>query len=211
MADVSRLKGVVREEFGKGASRRARRAGLVPAVIYSAGMDPVHVDLPGHEVFLIVKDNANALVEVVFESDSQLALVKDVQRHPVRRDILHVDLLAVKRGEKVDVEVPLTLTGESAPETVVNQEYFTILVQAPATKIPESVEISVEGLEEGSTVTVEQLKLPADVTCELDAETILASIVIPEEVPEPEPTEGEEAEEGEAGAEEGEASQETEA
>lgn len=206
MSDIAKIAGTKRTEFGKGAARRARRAGLIPAVVYSADTEPMHLDLPGHEVFLAVKGNPNALLTLLVDGDDQLALVKDIQRHPVRRDILHVDLLAVKRGEKVDVEVPLTLVGESAPGTVVNQEYFTVLVSAPATSIPESLELSVEGLEEGATVTIAELTLPKNVTCDLEEEIILASVVIPEEIPEPvegeEAAEGEEAEEEEAEAEE---------
>lgn len=195
MSDIIKIAASERTDFGKGAARRARRAGLIPAVVYSADIEPMHLELPGHEVFLAVKGNPNALLTLVLDNDTQLALVKDIQRHPVRRDILHVDLLAVKRGEKVDVEVPLTLVGESADGTVVNQEYFTVLVSAPATAIPEGLELSVDGLEEGSVVTIAELKLPQGVTCDLDPETILASVVIPEEIPEP--VEGEESEEGE--------------
>lgn len=208
MSDITKIAGTKRTDFGKGAARRARRAGLIPAVVYSADMEPLHLDLPGHEVFLAVKGNPNALLTLVVDKEDQLALVKDIQRHPVRRDILHLDLLAVKRGEKVDVEVPLTLVGESAAGTVVNQEYFTVLVSAPATAIPESLELSVEELEEGAIVTIADLQLPANVTCDLEPETILASVVIPEEVPEP--VEGEEASEGEeAGEEEAPAEEET--
>lgn len=196
MADITRMTAVVRKEFGKGASRRARRAGLVPAVVYSSGADTMHVDLPGHEAFLLVKDNLNALVNLDIEGDEQLALVKDIQRHPVRRDILHLDLQAVKRGEKVEVEVPLVLVGESEPGTVVNQEYYTILVSAPAIAIPESLELSVEGLNEGEMVYASALKLPEDVTTDLEDDTVLASIVIPEEIPET-PAEDEDAEDAE--------------
>lgn len=207
MADITRMEATVRSEFGKGASRRARRAGLVPAVIYSDKVDPIHVDLPGHEAFLLVKDNANALVNVVFDGNEQLALVKDIQRHPVRRDILHLDLFAVRRDEKVEVEVPLVLLGEPTPGTVVNQEHFTILVEAPAIDIPEQIEVSIEGLDEGDVVLVSALQMPEDVTHSMEEDDVLASIVIPEEIPEPEEgeTEGEEAEGEEAEGEEAEA------
>lgn len=201
MAEITRMSAVVRKEFGKGASRRARRAGLIPAVVYSSGEETLHVDLPGHEAFLLVKDNLNALVNLDIEGDDQLALVKDIQRHPVRRDILHLDLLAVKRGEKVEVEIPLVLVGESEPGTVVNQEYYTILVSAPAISIPESVELSVEGLGEGEQLLASALTLPEDVTTDLDEETVLASIVIPEEIPETPVDEDAEEVEGEEGAE----------
>ena len=107
-----------RSEFGKGAARRARRAGLVPGVLYGHGDAPLHVDLPGHELFLAVRGQKNALVELVIEGKKHLALVKEVQRHPVSRNLLHADFLAVKAGELVDVEVPVSIIGESAPGTV---------------------------------------------------------------------------------------------
>ncbi len=209
MADITRMEVKVRSEFGKGAARRARRAGLIPAVVYSDTVEPIHVDLPGHEAFLIVKDNVNALVNLAFDGEEQLALVKDIQRHPVRRDILHLDLFAVRRDETVQVEVPLVLVGESADGTVVNQEYFEITVEAPVIDIPESLEVSIEGLEEGEVVYASALKMPEGVTHEMDEEEILASIVVPEEIPEPETDEDEEAEGEEAGEGE-EASEEAE-
>ena len=209
MADITRMEVKVRSEFGKGAARRARRAGLIPAVVYSDTVEPIHVDLPGHEAFLIVKDNVNALVNLAFDGEEQLALVNDIQRHPVRRDILHLDLFAVRRDETVQVEVPLVLVGESADGTVVNQEYFEITVEAPVIDIPESLEVSIEGLEEGEVVYASALKMPEGVTHEMDEEEILASIVVPEEIPEPETDEDEEAEGEEAGEGE-EASEEAE-
>ena len=106
-----------RSEFGKGAARRARRAGLVPGVLYGHGDAPLHVDLPGHELFLAVRGQKNALVELVIEGKKHLALVKEVQRHPVSRNLLHADFLAVKAGELVDVEVPVSIIGEPAPGT----------------------------------------------------------------------------------------------
>lgn len=108
---------------------------------------PVTWTFPGHDLFLIVRGTKNALVELKIEGKTQLALVKDVQVHPVRRDILHADFLAVKAGEKVDVEVPVVVVGEAAPGTVHSLEEFTILVKAAATSIPENLEVSIEGLE----------------------------------------------------------------
>ena len=183
-----------RSEFGKGAARRARRAGLVPGVLYGHGGEPVHVDLPAHELFLAVRGQKNALLELVIEGKKQLALVKEVQRHPVSRDLLHADFLAVKAGEKVDVEVPVVVIGEPVPGTVHSVEEFTILVKAPATSIPENLEVSIEGLEAGSAVHVSDLKLPAGVEVELDAETVIVA------VQEAAPEEPEEAAEGEAEA-----------
>ena len=183
-----------RSEFGKGAARRARRAGKVPTVLYGHGAEPRHLDVPGHDLFLIVRGTKNALVELKIDGKTQLALVKDVQVHPVRRDILHADFQAVKAGEKVDVEVALVVTGESAPGTVHSVEEFTILVKAPATSIPESLEISIEGLEAGSAVRVSDLTLPSGVEVELDPETVIVAVQEPvvEEVEEAEeaPAEG---------------------
>ena len=118
MSDNPVLLAEERSEFGKGAARRARRAGKVPTVLYGHGEEPRHLDVPGHDLFLIVRGNKNALVELKIDGKSQLALVKDVQVHPVRRDILHADFQAVKAGEKVDVEVPVVVVGEPVPGTV---------------------------------------------------------------------------------------------
>ena len=120
-----------RSEFGKGAARRARRAGLVPGVLYGHGDAPLHVDLPGHELFLAVRGQKNALVELVIEGKKHLALVKEVQRHPVSRNLLHADFLAVKAGELVDVEVPVSIIGEPAPGTQHTQEEFALLSRLP--------------------------------------------------------------------------------
>ena len=176
MSDNPVLLAEERSEFGKGAARRARRAGKVPTVLYGHGEEPRHLDVPGHDLFLIVRGNKNALVELKIDGKSQLALVKDVQVHPVRRDILHADFQAVKAGEKVDVEDPVVVDGESAPGTAHTIEEFTILVKAPATSIPESLEVSIEGLEAGAAVRVSDLKLPAGVEVELDAETVILSV-----------------------------------
>lgn len=176
MSDNPVLLAEERSEFGKGAARRARRAGKVPTVLYGHGAEPRHLDVPGHDLFLIVRGTKNALVELKIEGKTQLALVKDVQVHPVRRDILHADFLAVKAGEKVDVEVPVVVDGESAPGTAHTIEEFTILVKASATAIPEDLKVSIEGLEAGSAVRVADLVLPAGVEVELDPEQIIVSI-----------------------------------
>ena len=176
MSDNPVLLAEERSEFGKGAARRSRRAGKVPTVLYGHGAEPRHLDVPGHDLFLIVRGTKNALVELKIEGKTQLALVKDVQVHPVRRDILHADFLAVKAGEKVDVEVPVVVVGEPTPGTVHSLDAFTILVKAPATSIPENLEVSIEGLEAGSAVYVSDLKLPAGVEVELDPETVVVSV-----------------------------------
>ncbi|OFQ21921.1 50S ribosomal protein L25/general stress protein Ctc [Actinomyces sp. HMSC062G12] len=176
MSDNPVLLAEERTEFGKGAARRARRAAKVPAVLYGHGAEPRHLDVPAHDLFLIVRGTKNALVELKIEGKTQLALVKEVQVHPVRRDILHADFLAVKAGEKVDVEVAIVVTGESAPGTVHTVEEFTISVKAPATAIPESLEVSIDGVEAGSAVRVADLALPTDVEVELDPETVIVSV-----------------------------------
>ena len=193
MSDNPILVAQTRSEFGKGAARRARRAGLVPAVVYGHGGDPLHLDVPGHELFLIVRGNANALVELKIDGKSQLALVKDVQRHPVSRNILHADFLAVKAGEKVDVEVPLVLVGEAAPATQAAIEEHTITVKASATAIPKSIEVDITGLVAGTVVRASDLVLPKGVECELDAEKdiVIISELAAEEEAAPEAPEAE--------------------
>lgn len=198
MSDNPILVATTRTEFGKGAARRARRAQMVPGVVYGHG-ETTHLDLPEHDLFLIVRGNKNALVELKIDGTSQLALVKDIQRHPVKRNLLHVDFLAVKAGEKVDVEVAIVVVGEAAPGTVYNVEEHTVTVKAPATEIPESIEVDVTGLEAGTVVRVSDLVLPANVECELDAEQDV--VIISELVAEPEEEEAPAEAEAEGDAE----------
>ncbi len=175
VTDLS-IRGVERTEFGKGPSRRSRAAGNVPAVLYGHGIDPVHLDLPGHDIFLIVKDNANAVLNVDYGDKEQLALVRGVQRHPVRRDIIHVDLLVVRADEKVEVEVPILLVGEPISGNQLQQEEFALLISAPAVSIPEAIEVDVEGLGEGAVVRVEDLVLPKGVEALLEGERDVVSV-----------------------------------
>ncbi len=200
------ISGVERTEFGKGPSRRSRAAGNVPAVLYGHGIDPVHLDLPGHDIFLIVKDNANAVLNVEYGKKKQLALVRAIQRHPVRRDIIHVDLLVVRADEKVEVEVPIMLIGEPVSGNQLQQEEFALLISAPAVSIPETIEVDVEGLDEGAVVRVEDLVLPEGVEALLEGERDIVSVTaITENVVETEEDAEallETAVEGEAGAEE---------
>ena len=176
------ISGVERTEFGKGPSRRARRAGNVPAVMYGHGVDPIHLDIPGHDIFLIVKDNANAVVNVNYGKNKKLALVKAIQRHPVRRDIIHVDFQVVRADEKVEVEVPLLLIGEPAPGTQVAQEEFFVLVSAPAISIPESIDIDLEGKEEGTVVRVEDLVLPKGVEALVEDDRVIVTVDTEQEI-----------------------------
>lgn len=176
MANNTALLATVRTETGKGSARRSRRAGTIPAVMYGHGIDPVHLDLPGHEAFLAIKDSANAIVTVKYDNNEQLCLVKSVQVHPVRRNILHIDLQVINRDEKVEVEVPVVLVGEPAAGTQTQQEEFHLTISAPAVALPENVEVSVEGLAEGTVLRVSDLKLPANVTTDVDPSRDIVSI-----------------------------------
>src|SRR5699024_2215633 len=190
-----------RTEFGKGAARRTRRAGNVPAVLYGHGTDPVHLSLPSHETFLALKDNVNALLTLEIEGKDELALAKDIQVHPVHRTLEHIDFILVRRGEEVVVEVPVQLTGESAPGTIHTLDLQNVALKAVATNIPEFVEGSIEGLEEGDVLRVSELKVPSGIEIETDEEYAVATISIPRGEETPEDEEGEEAEETQAAEE----------
>lgn len=186
-----------RTQFGKGAARKIRANNQIPAVLYGHGTDPRHLTLPGHETMLLLR-KANALIELNIEGDTQLALVKDVQRDPVRRIIEHVDLLVVRSGERVEVEVPVHLVGESAPGTIFLQDATHLFVSAEATHIPEIIEVSVEGLEDGAVITATDVKLPEGTKLVDDEiEIIVATVTVPRESAADEAEEGEAAE-GEA-------------
>jgi large subunit ribosomal protein L25 len=165
-----------RESFGKGAARKLRAAGRIPAVIYGHGSDPVHISLPAHETALIIR-KANAVLDLDIAGAGQLALVKDVQKDPVRQIIEHVDLLLVRSGETVQVEVPVHLEGESAPGTVSNFDVQTLLLDVEATHIPERVVVSVEGLAEGTHITAADITLPAGAKLASDPELLIVGIV----------------------------------
>jgi large subunit ribosomal protein L25 len=190
----------VRTQFGKGFARRLRAAGKIPAVIYGHGTDPVHVALPGHETALIIR-KTNQVLDLQIEGKSQLALVKDVQKDPVHQIIEHLDLIVVRKGEKVTVDIPVHLEGESAPETSVNQDSNTISLEVEATHIPESVTVSIEGLKEGSQILAKDVKLPAGAVLITDPEVLIVGITGEAQVDlgeESEAVAGDEAAEGEA-------------
>ena len=175
----TKLVAVPRTDFGKGAARRTRRAGLIPAVLYGHGTAPVHVSLPGHQTFLALK-HSNALFEIEVNGTSQLALAKDVQRDPMRLEAIeHLDLLVVNRGEMVDVEVPVHVVGESAPGTIHVVDMQQVMLQADATSLPERVEVSVEGLAAGTQVTAGELTLPEGSTLAVAPELVVVSIAEP--------------------------------
>ena len=177
MSEELKISAEKRTELGKGAARRIRRADKVPAVLYGHGGDPVHLTLPGHDTMMATKVN-NAVVELQVGSGrrKQLALVKDVQRDPIKPFIEHVDLVAIRRGEKVTVDVAVTIVGEAAPETVVTVDNQVVSVSADATAIPENVEVSVEGLEAGTQILAGQLTLPAGVELLTDPEWLVVNI-----------------------------------
>lgn len=199
MSEV-KLAATARTEFGKGAARRLRRAHQIPAVLYGHGTEPVHVALPGHETMLAVKQ-ANALFEIELEGKATLAIAKDVQRDPVKNVIEHVDLLIVRRGEKVSVEVPVTVVGESAPGTIHIVETQALALEAEATHLPEHVEVSIAGLEAGTALTAGELTLPKGAALVTDAETIVVTVTVPTVSAEDRAADEAEAEAAEAAAE----------
>lgn len=165
----------LRTEFGKGAARRIRRADKVPAVLYGHGTDPVHITLPGHDTMLALK-TANALLALDIEGRSELALPKHVQRDPLKGFIEHVDLLLVRRGEKVVVDVQVVTVGDAAPETLVVLENPSISVQAEATHIPTEFEVSIEGAQPGTQIHAKDIVLPSGVVLQADPELLVINV-----------------------------------
>ncbi|MFK0073920.1 MULTISPECIES: 50S ribosomal protein L25/general stress protein Ctc [Arthrobacter] len=165
----------LRTEFGKGYARRARAAGKIPAVIYGHGAEPVHVNLPGRETTLAVR-TPNALLNLVIDGAEHLTIVKDIQRDPIKQIIEHIDLLTVKKGEKVAVDVPVHVTGEAAPGVVANQEATTVSVEAEATHVPNAIEFDIEGREAGAHVHASDLVLPKGSVLLSDPETLVVNL-----------------------------------
>ncbi|WP_353987502.1 50S ribosomal protein L25/general stress protein Ctc [Ruicaihuangia caeni] len=178
MSDDNKLAASVRNSFGKGAARKIRAAGRIPAVIYGHGTEPQHVELPGHQTMLAVR-KANAVLELDIEGKSQLTLVKDVQRDPVRQIIEHVDLIVVKKGERVHVEVPVHIQGESFSGTIHVTEVATIRLEAEATHIPENVVVNIQGAEEGTQFLAKDVELPQGATLIDDPELLLVHVMVP--------------------------------
>ncbi|HIT74400.1 MAG TPA: 50S ribosomal protein L25/general stress protein Ctc [Candidatus Avipropionibacterium avicola] len=201
------LSAELRTEFGKGAARRTRRAGRVPAVLYGHGQETVHLSLPGHQTALALRV-ANALLTIDLEGEEKLALPRQIQRDPLSNAIEHVDLIIVRRGEKVTVDVAVEVVGEAEPETLVSLEAQTVSVEAEATNIPTSFEVSVEGADVGHQVLASDLVLPEGTTLAMDPETLVvnvsaAPVIELEEDEDDEAAEGEgEDAEGEEGSEE---------
>lgn len=192
MSEV-RLSVESRTEFGKGAARRTRRAGKIPAVLYGHGTDPRHLALPAIEFARVVRENgSNAVLTLDVENNTELALTKTITVHPIKNYIEHVDLLVVKRGEKVTVDVPVVLTGAPGPGGLVHQDLDALSVEVEALHIPDQVEVSVEGAEVGTQILASQVALPAGATLLTDPDALVVAIS------EPQAEAAEEAEGGEA-------------
>lgn len=222
MSDSIKLAAEKRTDFGKGAARKIRRAGNIPAVMYGHGTAPVHISLPGHDTFQALKQS-NALLTIVIDGDEQLALAKDVQRDAIKPVIDHIDLVLVRKGEKVTVDVAVHLEGEAAPETIVTLDHNSLQIEAEATHIPEQVVVSVAGLPAGTQILAGAVELPEGSTLVTDPEALVVNITqaiseealeaelaeaeaeagIEHEAPEAEAAPGEAAEAPEAEAKEG--------
>lgn len=204
-ATVNQLTVTVRNETGKGASRRARREGRVPAVLYGHGSDPQHLELNAHDFAAVLRNSGtNAVLTLDIAGKEQLALTKSIEIHPIRRTIQHADLLVVRRGEKVTVDVNVVVEGEAGPDTLVTQDANTIQIEAEALSIPEQLTVSVEGAEAGTQFTAGQIELPRGVNLISEPDLLVVNVV---QAPTAEDLEEEGAgEEGEAeeGAAEGE-------
>ncbi len=166
-----------RTEFGKGAARRIRRADKVPAVLYGHGTDPVHITLPGHDTALALKHGgANALLSIEVEGTTSLAIPKQVQSHPIKGFLEHLDLIVVKKGEKVTVDVPVHVVGDAAPDSLVVTDHASVSVDAEATHIPEYIEVSVEGAEIGTQILAKDLDLPSGSELHVDDDELIVHV-----------------------------------
>ena len=179
--EYDKLETEIRESFGKGAARKLRAVGKVPAVLYGHGTEPQHLTVDAHALYLLVR-RSNAIIDLQIADSNQLALVKDVQRNPVLQGmqaIEHIDLVIVKRGEKVVVDVPVHLEGESAAGTISNHESTSLSIEVEALHIPDAITVSIEGLEEGAHILAGDVELPKGATLLTDAETLVVGIVVP--------------------------------
>jgi len=169
----------LRTKFGKGAARKLRVLGKIPAVIYGHGTDPVHVALPSHQIGLILR-RANAVLELEVNGETHLTLVKDVQKDPVRQIIEHLDLIVIRKGEKVQVEVAVHMTGEIIAGNVIDLDIKTLLLEVEATNIPQNVVVDVEGLDEGAQIKAGDIVLPDGAALISDADAVVISVHLPE-------------------------------
>ncbi|WP_030747805.1 50S ribosomal protein L25/general stress protein Ctc [Streptomyces sp. NRRL F-5135] len=176
MAEV-KISAEIRTEFGKGAARRARRANKVPAVVYGHGADTVHVTLPGYDLMMALK-TSNALISLDIEGRNELVIPKAVQRDPLKGFVEHIDLLAVKRGEKVTVEVAVQTEGDLAPgANLLEHVLNTVTVETEATHIPESVTVSIAGLDAGDSVLAKDVPLPSGTTLVTDEDAVVLQVL----------------------------------
>ena len=181
MAQRPVIKAEARTEFGKGVARRLRREWKVPGVIYGSHQEPVHFAVPLLDIQSLVRNNGvNAVLELEIDGEQYLTMVKHVDQNVLTFDIDHVDLLAIKRGEKVEVEVPVTLTGEPAPGTMHIQDADVLLIEADVLNIPEEIEVSIEGLEDGAVITAADVTMPEGTTLVAEEDTVIVSISLPE-------------------------------
>lgn len=178
MEDDNTVVAEIRDSFGKGAARKIRAAGNIPAVVYGHGTQPQHITLPGHQVSLIVR-KANALLNLEISGKNQLALVKDVQKDPVRQLIEHLDLMVVRRGERVEVEIPIHLEGETFSGTITDQDLHTLRLDVEATHIPDSIIVNVDGLEEGTHIYVKDVELPRGAKLVDEPDTLVLTVFTP--------------------------------
>ena len=177
-ATTNKLSVAVRTRTGKGASRQARREGKVPAVLYGHGADPQHLELIARDYAAVLRHSGtNAVLSLDINGTEQLALTKALSIHPVRRNIEHVDLIVIRRGEKVTVEVAVTIEGEAASGTLVTQDASTIEIEAEALSIPEGLTVSVEGVEEGTQILASQVELPSGVILISDPDMLVVNVV----------------------------------
>ena len=180
MVDENKVSAEIRTSFGKGAARKIRAVGKIPAVLYGHGTEPVHVTLPGHQTALLLR-KANAVLELDIEGTEQNALVKDVQKDPVLQIIEHIDLLVLRKGEKVQVEVPIHVEGESFSGTVSSLDAQTILVEVLAISIPESIVVNIEGAVEGTQIHAKDVVLPEGASLVSDEDLLIVNITVPAE------------------------------
>jgi large subunit ribosomal protein L25 len=175
---ANKLTAAVRTETGKGASRRARRGGKVPAVLYGHGSDPQHLELDAHDFAAVLRHSGtNAVLTLDIDGKEQLALTKALDVHPIRRSIQHADLLVVRRGEKVTVEVNVVVEGEAVSGSLVTQDTNSIEIEADVQSIPDHLTVSIEGAEIGTQFTASSITLPAGVTLVADPDTLVVNVV----------------------------------
>jgi large subunit ribosomal protein L25 len=176
--EINKVQVDLREKFGKGAARKLRVLGMIPAVIYGHGTEPVHVSLPAHRIGLLLR-RANAILDLDINGTSQLVLVKDVQKDPVLAIIEHIDLIVVRKGEKVQVEVQVHMAGESFPGTMADFDTKTLLLEVEATDIPENVTVSIEGLEDGAQIHASDVTLPDGAVLISEPDTLVVYVHTP--------------------------------